>query len=230
MIDFDIITDCNECTNRCIVQYIHENDIETLKNNKAEIFYSPGQLIVKQSSFCSKIVFISSGIVKLVKEGRGGKNTIVKLVGENNFISLPIHENQKKYAFTAIALTDVKICEINESILHNSLADNKKLKDFLLTSYFEDQLFFMNSLHLLNTRNNHGKLSASLLYLNSFNTSEFSIFEYVTRKDLAELSTISLESVNKILQELKNDKIIDISTKGIKLNQLNLLEKLSNLG
>jgi len=230
MIDFDMITDCNECTNKCIVQYIHANEIEILNNNKAEIFYSPGQLIVKQSSFCSKIVFIASGIVKLLKEGRGGKNTIVKLLGKNNFISIPIHDNQKKFAYTAVALTDVKICEINENILHDSISENKELKDFLLTNYYEDQLFFMNSLHLLNTRNNHGKLSASLLYLNSFCTEEFSLFEYITRKDLAELSTISLESVNKILQEFKSDKIIEITNKGIQLKQIKLLEKLSNLG
>jgi len=207
-----------------------DSEIEVLTRNKAEIFYSPGQLIAKQSSFCSKVVFISSGIVKIVKEGKVGKNTIIKLLGENNFISIPIHENQNKYAFSAIALTEVKICEINENIIHNAISESSDLKNFLISNYYDDSLFLMNSLYLMNTRNNHGKLAASLLYLNSFNTCEFSIFEYVTRKDLAELSSISLESVNKILQELKNDKIIDISNKGILLKQISLLEKLRSLG
>jgi CRP/FNR family transcriptional regulator, anaerobic regulatory protein len=230
MIDFDLSTDCSQCTNRCIVQYISDKEIEILNSNKAEIDYSPGQLIAKQSSFCSKIVFISSGIVKLLKEGKAGKNTILKLVGPNNFIALPLHENQKKYTFSAIALTEVKICEINENILHNKISESHKLKDYLLNSYYDDQIFFMNSLHLLNTRNNHGKLAACLLYLNNFNSNNFSIFEYTTRKDLAELASISIESVNKILQELKNDKIIDITNKGIQLNHINLLEKLRNIG
>jgi CRP/FNR family transcriptional regulator, polysaccharide utilization system transcription regulator len=230
MIDFDVFTDCNQCTCQCIVQYINANDIDKLNANKSEIFYSPGQVIAKQSSFCPNIIFLSTGVVKLVKEGKGGKNTIVKLVGDNSFITLPLHENQKKYPFTAVALTDVKICEINESVIHNSISENQKLKDFLLDSYYSDHIFFMNSLHLINTRNNHGKLAASLLYLNSFNKGGFSIFEYITRKDLAELSSISLESVNKILQELKSDKIIDINNKGLQLKQLGLLEKLSNIG
>jgi CRP/FNR family transcriptional regulator, polysaccharide utilization system transcription regulator len=230
MIDFDITTECKQCTNQCIVQYIRSEDIEILNENKAEILYSPGQLIVKQSSFCSKIVFVSSGIVKLLKEGKGGKNTIIKLVGSNSFIALPMHENQKKYAYTAIAITEVKICEINEKILHSSISESQKLKDYLLECYYEDQQFFMNNIHLLSTRNNHGKLAASLLYLNGFNSDVFSIFEYVTRKDLAELSSISLESVNKILQEFKCDKIIDITNKGIQLNKINLLEKLRNIG
>ena len=230
MIDFDISTDCSQCSNKCIVQYLNPSDIEIVNNNKSEIFYSPGQVIVKQSSFSSKIVFLSSGIVKILKEGKGGKNTIVKLVGENNFIALPLHENQKKFSFTAIALTEVKICEIHEPVLHQALYENQKLKDYLLDTYYEDHIFFMNTLHLINTRNNHGKLASSLLYLHGFDKTDFSIFEYITRKDLAELSSISLESVNKILQELKNDKIIDINNKGLHLKQIGLLERLSSIG
>lgn len=230
MIDFDENTNCSECKNKCVVHFMEPGELELVNQNKSEIYYSPGQVITKQSSFTSNIVFISSGLVKIVKEGKGGKNTIVKITGENSFLALPLHENQKKYPFTSIALTEVRICEINESAIHQSIATNQKLYDHLLDAYYDDQLFLMNRLHLINTRNNHGKLSASLFYLNTFNRNDFSIFEYVTRKDIAELSSISLESVNKILQELKNDRIIDINNKGIQINKLNLIEKLSNIG
>jgi CRP/FNR family transcriptional regulator len=230
MIDFDSFTDCAHCSYQCIVKYIDTNDIDLLNSNKSEIYYSPGQVIAKQSSFSSKVLFIASGVVKILKEGKSGKNTIVKIVGENNFIAAPMSEKQKRFAFTAIALTEVKVCEINDNILINKISENKAFKDYLINSYFDDYMFLMNSLHLINTRNNHGKLSATLLYLNSFNRENFSIFEFVTRRDLAEIASISLESVNKILQELKNDKIIDINNKGLVLKQVSLLEKLSNIG
>ncbi len=230
MIDFDENTNCKECKKNCVVNFIGSEAVDLVNQNKSEINYSPGQVITKQSSFTSNIVFISSGLVKIAKEGKAAKNTIIKIAGENSFLALPLHENQKKYPFTAIALTEVRICEINESAIHQSISTNQKLYDHLLDAYYDDQLFMMNRLHLLNTRNNHGKLSASLFYLNSFNTENFSIFEYVTRKDIAELSSISLESVNKIIQELKNDRIIDINSKGIQINKINLIEKLSSLG
>jgi CRP-like cAMP-binding protein len=230
MIDFDENTDCSQCKQKCIAQFIDRKDIALLSENKTEVYYSAGQVITKQSSFCSKIIFISSGLVKFTKEGRHGKNTIVKIEGADGFISIPIADNQKRFAYTAVALTDVKICEINEQIIHHSLINNIRLKAFLLQNYYKDLMFMVNRLHLMNTRNNHGKLASSLLYLNTFCSEGFSVFEFITRKDLAELSFISLESVNKIVQELKNDRIIDINKKGIQLDKIGLIEKLSNIG
>jgi len=230
MIDFDNYFDCGECKNKCIVQFLSKEDFPILTENKSVIFYSPGQVITKQASFASKIVFITSGLVKILKEGKNGKNSLVKVVGANNFITVPIHENHKKNSFTTIALTEVEICEINETGIHNLIAKNQKVFDLLMDFYHEDQVYLMNRIHLLSTHNNHGKLAASLVLLNAFNKPGFSVFDYISRKDLAELSSISIESVNKILQELKNDLILDINNKGIQILKFDLIEKLSNSG
>jgi len=230
MIDFDDNSSCAQCKNKCIAQFMHEDEYPLLNENKSVIYYSPGQVITKQASFASKIVYISSGLVKILKEGKNNRNTLIKIVGENNFITIPIHENHKKNSFTGVALTDVKICEVNETGIHDVISKNQKLNDYLIDFYFADQVFLTNRIHLLSTRNNHGKLAASLVYLNSFNKPGFSVFDYVTRKDLAELSSISLESVNKILQELKNDLILDVNSKGLQILKLDLVEKLSSIG
>lgn len=230
MVDFKSSGDCEGCDYKCIAKFVSNEIIQLLNVDKTVVEYSPGQVIVKQSSFASKIIYLTSGFVKILKEGNRGKNSFIKIIGKGDFISIPIHENQKKYTFTAIALTEVSICEIQESIIHNSIYKNQKLFDHLIDQYLIDQQFLMNKLHILGTRNSHGKLAACIIYLNKFNQQGFSIFDYTTRKDLAEFSSISLESVNKILQELNNDKIIFIGKKGFKINKLDLLEKLSHLG
>jgi CRP/FNR family transcriptional regulator, polysaccharide utilization system transcription regulator len=230
MIDFDEIKYCNHCDKECISKFIIESDRTVLNQNKSVIHFSPGQVIIKQGSFASKITYIYSGIVKIIKEGKKGNNTLIKLVNEDNFLVLPMKDNQRKNAFTVIALTEVEICEINEMLVHNLIVNTHTIYDHLMESFFADQLFLMNRLHVLNTRNSHGKLAASLIYLSNFNKDDFSIFDHVTRKDLAELSSISLESVNKILQELKNDKIISFDNKGITISKMDLIEKLSQMG
>ena len=182
MLDFDKNTDCSLCSDKCIAQFIDMEDIPILNRNKTVVHYSAGQVITKQSSFSSKIIYISSGLVKTMKEGRNGKNTIIQVIGENSFLTIPIHESQKKYTITSIALTDAKICEINEPGIHEIISKSQKFSDYILDSYFEDQIYLTNRLHILNTRNNHGKLASSLLYLNDFNKNGFSIFEHLTRK------------------------------------------------
>jgi CRP-like cAMP-binding protein len=230
MIDFNERVNCQNCHYKCFARFIPDETIELLDANKTEVEYSPGQVIIKQSSFASKIIFVTSGYIKVIKEGNKGKNSFIKIIGEGNFVSMPIHENQQKYSFTAVALTEVRICEIQESIIHNSISKNTKLFDYLNDQYYADQQFLMNKLLVLATRNSHGKLASAIIYLDSFNKTGFSIFDYITRKDLADYSSISLESVNKILQELNSDKIIFIDRKGLQINKLILLEKLSNIG
>jgi CRP/FNR family transcriptional regulator len=230
MIDFDEIVYCDKCDKKCLAKFLQKEDISVLDQNKAVVTFSSGQVILKQATFASKIIYIYSGIIKIVKEGKNGNNTLIKLVDENNFLLLPVHENQRKNPYTAIALTEVKVCEINEALVRNSLANNQRVYHQLLDDYYSDQLFLMNRLHIITTRNSHGKLAASLIYLNSFNKNGFSIFETITRKELAELSSISLESVNKILQEFKNDKIITVNAKGFNIEKLDLVEKLSMIG
>jgi CRP/FNR family transcriptional regulator, polysaccharide utilization system transcription regulator len=230
MINFYKKVNCENCQWKCIVSYIPNEIINLLDENKTIVNYSPGQLIVKQSSFASRIIYLTSGFVKVLKEGNKGKNSFIKVISEGNFISVPIHENQKKYSFTAIALTEVSICEIQESIIHNSLSKNPKFFDYLNDQFYIDQQFLMNKLLILASRNSHGKLASAIIYLNNFNNPDFSIFDFITRKDLADFASISLESVNKIIQELSNDKIIFIDRKGLKINKLILLEKLSDLG
>jgi CRP/FNR family transcriptional regulator, polysaccharide utilization system transcription regulator len=221
---------CENCQYKCITRFIPEEVIELLNTNKTVVEYSPGQVIVKQLSFASKIIFVTSGFIKVVKEGSKGKNSFIKIIGAGNFLSIPLHESQQKYSFTAVALTDVSLCEIQESIIHNSISKNSTLFSYLIDQYYIDLDFMMNKLLVMGTRNSHGKLASAIIYLNNLNTPDFSIFDYISRKDLADFSCISLESANKILQELNNDKIIFIDRKGLKVNKIILLEKLSDLG
>jgi CRP-like cAMP-binding protein len=230
MLSLEKIGNCECCQHKCIAHFISNEAVELLKHNKTVVNYSLGQVVIKQSSFASKIIYLTSGYVKVIKEGYKGKNCFIKIIEAGNFISIPIHENQQKYPFTAIALTEVSICEINESIIHNSISKNSKLFDYLSIQHFIIQQYLMTKLLVLGTRNSHGKLASGIIYFNNFNKPDFSILDYITRKDLADFCAISLESVNKILQELNNDKIIIIDRKGIQINKLVLLEKLSNLG
>lgn len=230
MYNSENIHNCHKCNHQCFVHYFDEHSLDVLDQNKTCVEYSPGQVITKESSFNTQIIFIREGFVKIVKEGKGHKNSVIKILGKDNFLTVPLHENQKRFSYTAIAISDVTICEIQENVIHNSIYKSQKFMDYLMDKYYEDHLFMLNKIHLISTKNNHGKLAASIIYLNTFNNPNFSIFDYISRKDLAELSSISLESVNKILQELNNDKIISIQKKGLTISKMVLLEKLSQLG
>ena len=82
----------------------------------------------------------------------------------------------------------------------------------------------------LGLRQLNGKLANTLLYLNREEFKSIDIFSYISRKDLAELCGMSMESVVRILAEFKNEKIIDMKGKKIEILNLKRLTEINQKG
>ena len=63
----------------------------------------------------------------------------------------------------------------------------------------------------------HGRLADTLLYLSDESFDLLDLFSTLTRKDIADFSCISTESAVRLLAELKNDDIISMDGKNIKI-------------
>jgi hypothetical protein len=62
------------------------------------------------------------------------------------------------------------------------------------------------------------------------NYEETNVFDYITRKDIAEMSGMSSESAIRLLTEFKNDGLIITDGKRLEINNLELLNRLSEVG
>jgi len=76
----------------------------------------------------------------------------------------------------------------------------------------------------------NGKLANSLLYLAQDKFKSDDIYSHLTRKDLAELSGMAVESVVRILSEFSDDKIIKLNGKKIEILDIEMLRKISRTG
>ena len=76
----------------------------------------------------------------------------------------------------------------------------------------------------------HGRIADTLIYLNEQSKKEGNIFLYLSRKDIAEFAGLSTETTVRLLTELKNDHIIDINGKDIKVLQAESLKEISQRG
>jgi CRP/FNR family transcriptional regulator len=56
------------------------------------------------------------------------------------------------------------------------------------------------------------------------------LFSYLNRKDIAEFAGLSTESTVRLLTELKNENIIDITGKEISILNMELLKNISRRG
>ena len=76
----------------------------------------------------------------------------------------------------------------------------------------------------------HGRLADTLIYLNKEDFRVTNVFQYLTRKDLAELSAMSTEGAVRILSEFDKDSIIELKGKDIIILDMEKLTKISKSG
>ena len=223
--------DCDDCKFGCI-NFLNSSDlqIEKVKNARRSIVYKKAETIFKQSTFVSHIAFVRSGLVKIFTEGFGNKNIILRFVNRNQYIGLPFVFNDNYSYYTATALKQTELCLIEKSVFEKLVLSNDKLKKLVLNLISNDIRVLYEKISSLGTKQLHGRLASAILSISKGDLRDEHVFQYLTKRELAEYAGMSLESLMRLLSELKSDKIIIQQGKDIIINDYDLLVKLSHVG
>jgi len=197
---------------------------------KRQIAYRKGETIFKQSTYISHIVFIRSGIVKIFTEGYNNKNIILRFVQSGEYIGLPFLFNNNYSYYTATALNNVELCLIEKNVFADLVLNNTEFKKQIFNIISNDTGILYQKITSLGTKQLHGRLATTILNLVKQEKDGENIFSYLTKKELAEFSGMSIESLMRLLNELKSDRIIVQEGKKIIINDYEMLVKLSQVG
>lgn len=209
---------------------LHEEQKEKLRNNLNTVNYKKKDIIFRQDTRASHVMFVKSGLVKIFKEGRSGRSIILKVAKPGDFIGLMSVFGDKIHQYSAAALNNCEICDIDHLVLRSVLIENGKfgLEYLNLLSY--DGLFIFERLMRQSHKQLPGRVADVLLYFaNDIFHSDFYTLP-LTRKELADFSGTTKESFIRTLTEFKNDKIIEIDGSGISIKSMDIVKTLSNLG
>jgi CRP-like cAMP-binding protein len=225
-----IKTDCNNCYEKtnCFVQQIKKID-EFFDLEKKHIIYKKGETVIKEGTRVTEIFYVLEGLVKVYIEGPE-KNIIIKLLNSHDFIGLTSLFGDDTYYFSATALKETRVCSIDRQSIKDLLTQCCEFSRELSNWYCENYNIMLTKCLNLGLRQLHGKLANTLLYLNREKFKNADIFSYLSRKDLAELSGISVESVARILTEFSNDNIIELKGRRIEIKKLEQLKEISKKG
>ncbi len=223
-------TNCIDCRRNldCFTRLIDHNE-EFFNQQKVQINYKKGETIIKKGTFVSSVFYLLDGFVKVYLEGPN-RNIIVKLLKSNDFLGLTSLFGDHTYYFSATALSDTTICTIDVEAMRGLLSESHKFTHEIVRWYCENYNLMFTKCYNLGLKQLNGKLAATLLYLNKEKFKSEDIYSYLSRKDLAELSGMAVESVVRILAEFSDDKIIELNGKKIEILNLELLRKISKSG
>lgn len=223
-------TDCNTCNerSRCFVRNIKMNE-DFYSKQKIHVSYKKGETVIKEGSHVSRILYVIDGLLKEYIEGPE-KNIIIKLLKSDDFIGLTSLYGEDTYNFSAAALNNVTVCSIDPEDIKELMAQCCNFAQEVSKWYCMNYNSMLSKCLNLGLRQLNGKLANVLLYLNREEFKKIDIFSYISRKDLAELSGMSMESVVRILTEFSNEKIIEIKGKKIQITNLELLKIINQNG
>lgn len=230
MIDSESVN-CLECKNsaKCFNKLI-SSEIKFINQNKTQILYRKGENICKQKAFASYILYISNGLVKLYLESPNNKNINLKILRTSEFIGLSSIYGDNIYNYSTVALKDSTICLIEKDSFKKLLTSNGSFASEIIKWYCENEKQLFNKIQSLGSKQMHGRLADTLIYLSLKNLQEEKVFSHLSRKDIAEFTCLSTESTVRILTEFKKENIIDITGKEIEILNPGLLKEISRRG
>ncbi|MCH7826466.1 MAG: Crp/Fnr family transcriptional regulator [Bacteroidetes bacterium] len=221
---------CKDCENRfgSIFKNISEVDILKLSEFKCVKIYKKGQNIFLENSQSEGIYCINKGKVKLYKYDKYGNVQILRLAKEGDLIgyrSLIVGEH---YNATATAMEDSVICYISKNIFFALLRSNPELSVNLMKLLSDKLKTAENHMVSISLKNVRERVAETILLIKDFwgEGEDGTLLCDLKREEMAQFTGTATETFIRFLSEFKNDKVIDLIGKKIKILNYEALEKI----
>ncbi len=201
-----------------------------LDSSSVLVNYKKGEMICKQGSFASHIMYLEKGLVKIYIEGNP-KDLILTITPQENLMGLQaIYEGNNTFLYSISTYTDATVRLIDIQIFKQLLKQNSLFAFRVISIVNENTAQSYIRFFSLTQKQLHGRLADILLCLSRkiFNSESFEL--PISRSDLSDLTSMSTESVIRIMKDFKDDGIIDINNKSITLLDLQRLDSISAKG
>lgn len=228
---FNEIVNCSFCSKSsvCFKQLI-PSEVEFINNNKTQILYRAGENICKEKAYASNVLYIAEGLVKVYLESPKDLIINLKILKASEYIGLSSIYGDNIYHYSAVALVDTTICMINKDSFRKVLIDNGNFASEIIQWYCGQETHLFNRIKSLGHKQMHGRLADVLLTLCDESYDPDVLFENLTRKDIADFACISTESTVRLLTELKNEGLVELEGKKIKILDRKRLIEISRYG
>jgi CRP/FNR family transcriptional regulator len=211
-------------------QLISRKDLETLSENRTQLSYLKGETIFKQGAFAPHVLFIQSGLVRVYLQTGRNKVQNLWIARSGDFLAFSAMFGERTYSYSAVALNDSELLMIDKESLSRLLHSNPEFGYRITSKNLHSEKHLMNLVASLSYKQMRGKLATALLYLNSETFRNENLFSHLSRQDIADFASISVESVIKFLKEFEKEGILELDNKNIRITDPAKLDQISEIG
>jgi len=231
MTNSKIINSCTVGKNEmCCFEELSGMELELIEDNMVEVEFEKGETICKQGAFASHIAVLDEGLAKVYKEG-GNDTLILKILPAVNVIGLSVlFDGNNVFHYSAMAYLKSKVRMIEINTFKHLINTNAKFASKIISLLSENTVTAHGRFFCLTKKQTYGRFADILLCLSQRIYKKDLFPLQLTRKELAELSSMSVESITRILTKFKDDGLITVSHDFIEILDIERLSMISQNG
>lgn len=208
-----------------------ESEFVQLNYDKTCSFYKKGSIIYREGSRLTGFYCVTRGIVKIFKTGMDGKEQIIRFAKKGEIIAYRSLLSQELACTTSKVIEEAVLCHIPYQTLIYLIRNNWEFSHHMLQIVCKELREANDFITDIAQKTVRERLAEILLLLkDSFELDQSKTLQIsLTREELANMIGTATESVIRLLSEFKQDKLIELQGRKIKLLNIPALTKAANL-
>ncbi|UCG28885.1 MAG: Crp/Fnr family transcriptional regulator [Bacteroidales bacterium] len=224
---------CDVCSTEFnpIFKHLTKGELERFNYEKTCTSHSRGDIIYNESSRINGCYCVHSGIVKIYKTGIDGKEQIIRFAKPGDIIGYRSILSNELACTSAKILEDSILCYISSELLISLVKNNGNFSMEIMKLTCKELGEANAYITDIAQKTVRERLAEVLIHLkDNFGLDHENILRiYLTREELANIVGTATESVIRLLSEFKNDRLIELNGRKIKILDGGGLRKIANL-
>lgn len=222
---------CLSCELRNVAfSSLNDEDITRVCDAREEIAYSKSEVIHAEGDNIQDFKYLKNGLMKLYRVTDSGEEQIITITRPYEFVSNVSVFHEERYRYSLSALEDSVVCCIPIELIRELIVSNGNFALNLLTALSRTSENIISLGLEIRKRNLAGRIAYVLLYF-SGEIYHSRIFDLpVSRKEIADLISMSSANVIRTFSEFRRDGIIKSNGRTIEIADMSKLEVISRRG
>ena len=211
-------------------QMLMPEEVALVRGSKIQVLFRKGDHLTKQGAFASYVLFVISGLARQYVEGNSSRDYNLRIIKPGEFVGLSVVFTKNTFNYSSIALTDCQVFLVEKEAIAKVVKQNGLFGFAMITRYCEQNADLFDTLRTVIYKQMNGRIAGTLLYIDGFKIEYPTIFQSLSRKDIADFAGISTESTVKLLKSFEKDGLIQLHEKDILVVNHNALLEIIRKG
>jgi CRP/FNR family transcriptional regulator len=217
---------CLDCKLKSVpFQQLNAEQLQLVDENRSELSFRQGELLLKQGSLRSHIIYIRTGFAKIYYE-KENEIIVLGIATPGSFVGIQWLYGMQKLPFSVEALVDTDVCLKSLDIFKQLILENPRFASEVINHLSRELTQTHQRMFSLVTKQVNARFAELLLFMRNVMYQENPFKLTISKREIAGLISTSPENLSRLIASFKKKGIIRTKASVIEIIDENALGEL----